>query len=181
MIIHSMGRLRVKNLYSSFFPFFFSLSKRSALEILKLSEGANFDEIKKQYLLLSKKYHPDLNSDPDSENTFKSISEAFNVLKVYYNVKEDDYYSCFENRKGSFNQYDEGIHAEDLEVIKKYVKEATNNKNDKEDEKKVYSKENVDAFNKECSKKQNNKKVFEECLARLRSSKGGKQRKREEE
>lgn len=182
MIKHTLGILRVKSLYSSFFPFFFSLSKRSALEILQLSEGVQFDQIKKQYLLLSKKYHPDLNSDTDSENKFKCISEAFNTLKSYYNVGEEEDYSCFEKKKGSYNKYDEGIHAEDLEVIKKYVEESTkNNKNRIENEKKVYSKENVKAFNQECSKKQNNLKCFEESLARLRSSKGGRKRKREEE
>jgi molecular chaperone DnaJ len=51
---------------------------KNYFEILGVSEDANDDEIKKQYRLLSKKYHPDIN--PDGADKFKEIAEAYDVL-----------------------------------------------------------------------------------------------------
>jgi molecular chaperone DnaJ len=47
-------------------------------EILGVSKDANAAEIKKAYRKLSLKYHPDKN--PDGEDRFKEISEAYGVL-----------------------------------------------------------------------------------------------------
>jgi molecular chaperone DnaJ len=48
---------------------------------LGVSKGASADEIKKAYRKLARKYHPDANKgDAASEERFKEISEAYNVL-----------------------------------------------------------------------------------------------------
>jgi molecular chaperone DnaJ len=58
------------------------MTKRDYYEVLEVERSANGAEIKKAYLKLAKKYHPDTNSsDPSAEIKFKEISEAYEVLK----------------------------------------------------------------------------------------------------
>ncbi|MCM3566561.1 molecular chaperone DnaJ [Neobacillus mesonae] len=56
------------------------MSKRDYYEVLGLSKSASKDEIKKAYRKLSKKYHPDINKEPDADEKFKEIAEAYEVL-----------------------------------------------------------------------------------------------------
>ncbi|ACL70029.1 molecular chaperone DnaJ [Halothermothrix orenii] len=50
-------------------------------EILGVSRDADQKEIKKAYRRLARKYHPDINKDdPDAEEKFKEISEAYEIL-----------------------------------------------------------------------------------------------------
>ena len=50
-------------------------------EILEVDRNASKEDIKKSYRKLSKKYHPDLNpNDPECENRFKEIANAYSVL-----------------------------------------------------------------------------------------------------
>lgn len=55
-------------------------SKRDYYEVLGVSKDASEDEIKKAYRKLSKKYHPDINKDPDAPEKFKEVAEAYEVL-----------------------------------------------------------------------------------------------------
>lgn len=48
--------------------------------ILGVDEKASSDDIKKAYRVLAKKYHPDINKSKNSEELFKAISEAYEVL-----------------------------------------------------------------------------------------------------
>ncbi len=53
---------------------------KSLYETLGISENASADEIKKAYRKLARKYHPDINKDPDAQDKFKEINAAYEVL-----------------------------------------------------------------------------------------------------
>ncbi len=65
-------------------------------EILGLTSNATSDDIKKAYRELAKKYHPDINRSSTSEELFKLISEAYEVLSDDAKRKEYDLYRKFE-------------------------------------------------------------------------------------
>jgi curved DNA-binding protein len=50
-------------------------------QTLGVERGASQDEIKKAYRKLSRKFHPDINKTKGSEDRFKQIGEAYEVLK----------------------------------------------------------------------------------------------------
>ena len=50
-------------------------TKRDYYEVLGLSKGASEDEIKKAYRKLSKKYHPDINKEPDAKKNSKKYQK----------------------------------------------------------------------------------------------------------
>ncbi|MFA6741198.1 MAG: DnaJ C-terminal domain-containing protein [Arcobacteraceae bacterium] len=53
---------------------------KSLYETLEINEKASPDEIKKAYRKLARKYHPDVNKDPQAEDKFKEINAAYEVL-----------------------------------------------------------------------------------------------------
>ena len=63
-------------------------AKRDYYEVLGISRSADKDAIKKAYRKMAKKYHPDSNAgNPDAEEKFKEVTEAYNVLAVPDMVK----------------------------------------------------------------------------------------------
>ncbi|SFJ09339.1 molecular chaperone DnaJ [Thermoflavimicrobium dichotomicum] len=56
------------------------MSKRDYYEVLGVDRNATADEIRKAYRKLARKYHPDVNKEPDAEEKFKEIKEAYEVL-----------------------------------------------------------------------------------------------------
>lgn len=49
-------------------------------KILGVERSASADEIKKAYRKLARKYHPDVSKEPDAEERFKTVNEAYEVL-----------------------------------------------------------------------------------------------------
>jgi len=50
-------------------------------DILGVKKSASQDEIKRAYRKLARKYHPDVSKETDSEEKFKEVGEAYEVLK----------------------------------------------------------------------------------------------------
>lgn len=50
-------------------------------KILGVEKNATEDQIKKQYRLMARKYHPDVSKEKDAEEKFKEVQEAYEVLK----------------------------------------------------------------------------------------------------
>ena len=55
-------------------------TKRDYYEVLGVAKNASLDEIKRAFRKLAMKYHPDRNKEPDAEQKFKEINEAYQVL-----------------------------------------------------------------------------------------------------
>jgi molecular chaperone DnaJ len=56
------------------------MDSRGYYAILGVSQEANFQEIRKSYRKLAKKYHPDRNKSSSAEEIIKKINEAFEIL-----------------------------------------------------------------------------------------------------
>ncbi len=55
-------------------------TKRDYYEILGVGRNANKDELKKAYRRLARQFHPDVNKEDGSDERFKEINEAYEVL-----------------------------------------------------------------------------------------------------
>lgn len=49
-------------------------------EVLEVDRNADGDTIKKSFRRLARQYHPDVNPEPDAEDRFKQINEAYDCL-----------------------------------------------------------------------------------------------------
>ena len=59
-----------------------SVEYKDYYQILGVDRNASQEEISKAFKKLARKYHPDLNTDnPEAENKFKEVNEAYAVLK----------------------------------------------------------------------------------------------------
>ncbi len=50
-------------------------------KVMGVERDATQDEIKRSYRKLARKYHPDVSKEPDAEERFKEVGEAYAVLK----------------------------------------------------------------------------------------------------
>lgn len=58
------------------------MAKRDFYEVLGVERGASAEEIKKAYRRKARQFHPDSNAeDPEAENKFKEVNEAYDILK----------------------------------------------------------------------------------------------------
>jgi molecular chaperone DnaJ len=56
------------------------MTQRDYYDILGISRNASVDEIKAAFRKLARQYHPDVSKEPDAEERFKEINEAYGVL-----------------------------------------------------------------------------------------------------
>lgn len=81
------------------------MSKRDYYEVLEINKSASESDIKKAYRKQSKKYHPDVN--PDGEETFKEVAEAYETLS---NKEKKEGYDAYghggQQGGGGFNMDD---------------------------------------------------------------------------
>ena len=54
---------------------------RDYYDILEVTREASKDEIKRAYRKMARKFHPDISKEPDAEERFKQVGEAYEVLK----------------------------------------------------------------------------------------------------
>lgn len=78
------------------------MAKRDYYEILGVDKNADEKEIKMAFRRLAKKYHPDVNKEPDAEAKFKEAQEAYAVLSDETRRKQYDQFghAAFENGAG---------------------------------------------------------------------------------
>ena len=75
------------------------MAKQDFYDILGVSRDASQDEIKKAYRRLAREYHPDVNKEPDAEERFKEINEAYRILSDPDSRRQYDQFghAAFEN------------------------------------------------------------------------------------
>jgi molecular chaperone DnaJ len=56
------------------------MADRDYYDVLGVGRNANDDEIKSAFRKLARQYHPDVNKEPDAEERFKELNEAYGVL-----------------------------------------------------------------------------------------------------
>ncbi|MAT42013.1 MAG: molecular chaperone DnaJ [Anaerolineaceae bacterium] len=56
------------------------MAQRDYYEILGISRNASSEEIKNSFRQLARKYHPDVSKEPDAEDRFKELNEAYAIL-----------------------------------------------------------------------------------------------------
>ena len=81
---------------------------------LGVNKGANEEEIKKAYRKLSKKYHPDINKEPDAEDKFKEVSEAYETLSDSGKRSNYDRFGTADPRGGGNPFGGHGFSTEDI-------------------------------------------------------------------
>lgn len=78
------------------------MAKKDFYETLGVDKNASEAEIKSAFRKLAKKYHPDINKDPDAPEKFKEVQEAYEVLSDANKRKTYDQFgsAAFENNAG---------------------------------------------------------------------------------
>lgn len=83
------------------------MAKRDYYDVLGVDKSASDAEIKSAFRKLAKKYHPDLNKEPDAAEKFKEVQEAYDVLGDEQKRKTYDQFgsAAFDNNAGGGNPY----------------------------------------------------------------------------
>jgi curved DNA-binding protein len=81
-------------------------TRRDFYEVLGVSRDATAQDIQRAYRKLARAYHPDINKDPEAEERFKEVAEAYDVLSDPETRKRYDAYGH------DFRQVPEGVDPE---------------------------------------------------------------------
>lgn len=78
------------------------MNKKDYYEVLGVSKDASDADIKSAFRKLAKKYHPDICKEPDAEEKFKEVQEAYAVLSDPAKRKQYDQFghAAFDNNGG---------------------------------------------------------------------------------
>ena len=81
------------------------MAKKDYYELLGVDRNASESDIKLAFRRLAKKYHPDVNKEPDAEAKFKEVQEAYAVLSDEGRRKQYDQFghAAFDNNGGGAN------------------------------------------------------------------------------
>jgi len=88
------------------------MNLKEAYTTLELAQGSSPEEAKKKYRELTKKYHPDINKDPDAEGKFKKINEAYQIIQTGKGTDLQDRHP----QQGGFHRQQQVIQLENVEV-----------------------------------------------------------------
>ena len=94
-------------------------TKRDYYEVLEVAKDADQQTIKRAYRKLAKKNHPDVNKEPDAEEKFKEVQEAYDVLSNEDKRAAYDRYghAAFDQNAGGFGGaggFQQGFDFDDL-------------------------------------------------------------------
>ena len=79
------------------------MAKRDPYEVLGVPRDASADEIKSAYRRLARRYHPDVNrDDPQAEEKFKEIGNAYSVLSDPNRRNKFDRFGTTDDQPGDF-------------------------------------------------------------------------------
>lgn len=81
------------------------MKKKDYYEVLGVNKDASEADIKMAFRRLAKKYHPDVNKEPDAEEKFKEIQEAYAVLSDENRRKQYDKFGfdAFNSNSGGYS------------------------------------------------------------------------------
>ena len=68
------------------------MNYKKAIKILEIEGKFDYKILKSRYYMKALRYHPDKNNEPNTEEKFKEISEAYNYLNKYINSNNKELY-----------------------------------------------------------------------------------------
>ena len=83
--------------------------KRDYYDVLGVGKTANEEEIKKSYRGLAKKYHPDVSTEPNAEEKFKEVQEAYDCLSDSQKRSQYDQFGHDGPQMGGFEGFSGGF------------------------------------------------------------------------
>lgn len=103
------------------------MEREEALKLFALSEAYTDKDLRKTYLKLSKKYHPDINNSQDAEEMMKKINEARDVLSSFTFSNDGTLvFKDFDKDHGNKIDHPDVNKYEDFCVMKKKIYELLN-------------------------------------------------------